>query len=156
MEFNATFLATIISFIIFVFLMNKILYAPILNIMQERKNYIDENYKTANENKEKTEVIISEIEERKNVAKNDARTKYDEILDNFKEQKNQLLSQAQQAMKEELEKNNAELTNTSNETKENLKGSMINLANDIVEKIIGYKSEIQGFDNEKINEILYK
>jgi len=156
MEFNATFLATIISFIIFVFLMNKILYAPILNIMQERKNYIDENYKTANENKEKTEVIISEIEERKNVAKNDARTKYDEILDNFKEQKNQLLSQAQQAMKEELEKNNAELTNTSNETKENLKGSMINLANDIVEKIIGYKSEIQGFDNEKIKEILYK
>ena len=156
MEFNATILATIISFIIFVFLMNKILYAPILNIMQERKNYIDENYKTANENKEKTEVIISEIEERKNVAKNDARTKYDEILDNFKEQKNQLLSQAQQAMKEELEKNNAELTNTSNETKENLKGSMINLANDIVEKIIGYKSEIQGFDNEKINEILYK
>ena len=26
----------------------------------------------------------------------------------------------------------------------------------IVEKIIGYKPEVQGFDNEKIDEILYK
>ena len=43
MEFNATFLATIISFIVFVFLMNKILYAPILNIMEERKNFINDN-----------------------------------------------------------------------------------------------------------------
>ena len=49
MEFNATFLATIISFIIFVLLMNKILYAPILNIMEERRKFIDANYKAAEE-----------------------------------------------------------------------------------------------------------
>ena len=50
MEFNATFLATIISFIVFVFLMNRILYAPVLNIMSERKAYINGNYKAAEEN----------------------------------------------------------------------------------------------------------
>ena len=53
MEFNATFLATIISFVLFVILMNKILYAPILSIMEERKAFIDGNYKSAKENDEK-------------------------------------------------------------------------------------------------------
>ena len=50
MEFNATFLATIVTFILFVILMNKILYAPILNIMLERRNFIDKNYQSAQDN----------------------------------------------------------------------------------------------------------
>lgn len=156
MEFNATFLATIVSFIIFVFLMNKILYAPILNIMQERKNYIDENYKAANENKEKTQAIESEIEERKNVAKDDGRNKYDEIINDFKNQKNDIISKAQNSAKNELEKNNSQLNQEAKEAKETLKDSISDLAGDVVEKIIGYKSEFQNIDSEKINEILYK
>ena len=55
MEFNGTFLATIITFIVFVFLMNKILYAPVLNIMEERRRVIDGNYQTASDNDTKTE-----------------------------------------------------------------------------------------------------
>ena len=38
--------------------MNKILYAPILNIMEERKNFIDDNYKTVEKNDEDTCVLI--------------------------------------------------------------------------------------------------
>ena len=64
MEFNATFLATIISFIVFVILMNKILYAPILNIMEERKNFIDGNYKSAEENNAKSQKLTQEKEEK--------------------------------------------------------------------------------------------
>ena len=46
--------------------------------------------------------------------------------------------------------------NVSNEVKEGLKSSMTDLANDIVEKVIGYRSEVQGFDNQKVDEILYQ
>ena len=62
MEFNGTFLVSIITFIVFVFLMNKVLYAPILNIMEERKKFIDDNYKSAQDNDEKS-VKISEEKE---------------------------------------------------------------------------------------------
>ena len=58
MEFNATFLATIVSFIVFVFLMNKVLYAPILNVMEARKNFIADNFKTAEKNNAKSNSII--------------------------------------------------------------------------------------------------
>ena len=156
MEFNATFLATIISFIIFVFLMNKILYAPILNIIEKRKNFIDENYKSAAQNKDEANALIEKIEDKRNVAKDDARIQYSETIDEFKNQKKQVILEAQKAANEELSASNLELNSISNETKENLKGSMVELANDIVEKIIGYKPEVQGFDNEKIDEILYK
>ena len=64
MEFNATFLVTIITFIVFVFLMNKILYAPILGIMEERKRVVDGNYKLASENDNKFEELALEKEEK--------------------------------------------------------------------------------------------
>ena len=44
--------------------MNKILYAPILNIMEERKNFIDKNYKTAEENNTKSQELTQEKEEK--------------------------------------------------------------------------------------------
>lgn len=156
MEFNGTFLATIPTFIMFVFLMNKILYAPILNVMAERKAYIDGNYNLANENDDKTKAITEEKEEKLLGAKNDARGKYNEVLDEFKEQKAQIVEEAQNNAHDELEKSKVELENLSNEVKEGLKGSMTDLANDIVEKVIGYRSEIQGFDNKTVDEILYQ
>ena len=89
-------------------------------------------------------------------AKNDAREKYNEVLDEFKEQKAQIVEEAQNNAHDELEKSKVELENLSNEVKEGLKGSMTDLANDIVEKVIGYRSEIQGFDNKTVDEILYQ
>ena len=44
MEFNATFLITIISFITFTILMNAILYRPLERIVDERKELIEKNY----------------------------------------------------------------------------------------------------------------
>ncbi|MBQ7286806.1 MAG: hypothetical protein IJW73_03490 [Candidatus Gastranaerophilales bacterium] len=156
MEFNATFFVVFVSFIVFVFLMNMILYKPILEVMQKRKEFIDENYKSASENDETSSTISAEIDEKKDAAKSDARNKYNEIIDDFKNKKSELVQQAQQVAQVELDKSNCELLAVSNEMKENLKGSMTTLANEIVEKIIGYRSEIQDFDSNKVNEILYK
>ena len=64
MEFNATFLATIISFVLFVILMNKILYAPILDIMEQRKSFIDGNYSDAKKNEAKIEKLVQKKEEK--------------------------------------------------------------------------------------------
>ena len=156
MEFNATILVVAVSFVVFAFAMNFILYKPILDVMQKRKEHIDSNYKTASENNETSDAISAEIEEKKDAAKSDARNKYNEIVDDFKNKKSELVQQAQQVAQAELDKSNCELLAVSNEMKENLKGSMTNLANEIVEKIIGYRSEIQEFDNNKVDEILYK
>ena len=155
MEFNGTFLATIITFIAFVLVMNKILYAPILGIMEERKNFINSNYKDAHENDKKCEVLSDKRETELNVAKNDARTKYLSTVDEFKQERRKKIESAQTAEKQELDRSNDELAHLSDGVKDGLKGSMANLATDIVEKIIGYRSEVKGFDDSKVNEVLW-
>ena len=151
MEFNATFLATIISFIVFVFAMNKILYAPILDIMEARKTYIRDNYDLAKKNDAKSEKLVAKKEEKLLEAKNEAREIYNETIEEFKTQKSEIVLEAQNSAKEELAKSVIELENLSNETKEGLKNSMTDLANDIVEKIIGYRSEVQGYDSKTVD-----
>ncbi len=155
MEFNATFLVTIISFIMFVFLMNKILYAPILNIMEERKNFVDGNYNSANENDAKSEELTHQKEEQLAGAKDEARGKYVETLDGYKNQKSEMVADAQNSAKNDVEQAKAELQRLSDDVKNGLKSSMTGLANDIVEKVIGYRSEVNGFDDNKVNEVLW-
>ena len=155
MEFNGTFLATIITFIVFVFLMNKVLYVPVLDIMEKRKNFVDENYKNAQENNSKTEEPGREKEERLAGAKDDARGKYVSILDDFKNRKSDVIREAQNSAQDELNKAQGELDNLSNEVKEGLKGRMNELAGDIAEKILGYRSDINGFDDDTVNRVLY-
>lgn len=48
-EFNATFLVAMLSFVVFIFIMNAIFYKPILSIMRKRDEYINSNYETAKE-----------------------------------------------------------------------------------------------------------
>ena len=99
MEFNGTFLVSIITFVLFVILMNKILYAPILGIMSERKEYINDNYKIATDNNLKAEELISTKEEKLVEAKNEARSKYNEAIDEYKSKKNEIITNAQASAK---------------------------------------------------------
>ena len=156
MDFNGTFLATIISFLVFVFLMNKILYVPMREIVNARHEVVEGNYTSAAENDKKAEELVAEREEKLVEAKDDARKQYNEILDGFKSERTEIVQSAQEKSNSELEEAYKTLNNVSNQTKETLKGSMNDLANDIVEKVLGYRSEIQGFDNDTVNNIFYK
>ena len=156
MDFNGTFLATIISFLVFVFLMNKILYVPMREIVNARHEVVEGNYTSAAENDKKAEELVAEREEKLVEAKDDARKQYNEILDGFKSERTEIVQSAQEKSNSELEEAYKTLNNVSNQAKETLKGSMNDLANDIVEKVLGYRSEIQGFDNDTVNNIFYK
>ena len=43
-EFNATFIVAILSFTIFIIIMNIIFYRPMLEIIRKREDYINSNY----------------------------------------------------------------------------------------------------------------
>ena len=155
MEFNATFLVSIVSFLCFVYLMNKILYTPMEKIVRERQAFIDGNIEEAEECLKKADELSNQHEEKLLDARNAARSEYLNSIDEYKSKKAQIVQNEQSVSNDELKAAYEQLNNVSNETKEGLKSRMNDLANDIVERILGYRSEIQGFDNEKVNEILY-
>lgn len=155
MEFNGTFFAAIISFLAFVFIMNKMLYEPVRKIVNERNSLIDSNYSSANENNAKAESLSKQRDDKLSDAKDEAREKYNEVLAEYKERRSDIVKDAQNKSNDELNDAYENLNNLSNEAKESLKWKMTDLANDIVEKVLGYRSEIQNFDNDKVDEILY-
>lgn len=155
MEFNATFLATIISFITFVLLMKTILYDPMYKIVQERNSYFEENDKITNENKLKVQELTDKKNELVENARKDAKQQYVEAISKINEQKRQKIEDAQNQIVQELEADREALKNVSNTTKDALKYKMTDLANDIVEKILGYRPNIQSFDENAVNNILY-
>ncbi len=155
MEFNATFLVTIISFIVFVYLMNKILYSPIQKIVTEREDFVNSNLKDAETNNDKAKALSEDRDNKISNARNDARLVYIDSLNGYKKQKDDYIHNTQEDVNNELNSAYQGLENLSNETKEGLKGKMTDLANDIVEKMLGYRSEVPYFDNDKVNKILY-
>ena len=156
MEFNATFLVSIISFLVFMFLMNKILYAPMEKIIAERQSFIDSNFNNADENYQKADDLNHQRDEKLLGAKNDAHLKYNTSVSGFKNRKADIVHQAQNEAGSELAQAYEKLDGISNDTKEGLKGKMSDLANDIVEKLLGYRSGEQGYDDEAVNKVLYQ
>lgn len=156
MDFNGTFFAVIISFIVFVYLMNKLMYEPVRSIVLKRNELIEGNYNEAEKNNQKCKELTDEREKKLVSARHEARAQYIETLNEFKEQKNDIIQKAQNETNDELNSAYENLNNVSNDAKNRLKNSITDLANDIVEKVLGFRSEIHGFDNDKIDEILYR
>ena len=118
MEFNGTFLASIVSFIVFVFLMNKVLYAPMGKIVKERQSFIEGNLECAEANHKRADELSQERDDKLSGAKNDARSKYVESVNGFKNEKTQIVAKAQDETNSELSQAYENLNNVSNETKE--------------------------------------
>ena len=156
MEFNGTFFVTIISFLVFVFVMNKVLYEPIGKFVAKRKEFIDGNLSLAKTNRDKAGEISEEKERKLRDARNDAKSRYANSVNEYKSKKNDIVDVARKEADEELRQGYENLESVSNEAKNGLKMYMNDLANDIAEKVIGYRLNTQGFDNEAVDNILYK
>ena len=66
MEFNATFLVSAISFIIFTVIMNKIFYKPLESVMDERQRVINDAKSDALNSDNRANAILKDRDERLN------------------------------------------------------------------------------------------
>lgn len=63
-EFNATFIVAMVSFIVFMFIMNAIFYKPVLFIINKREKYISSNYDDAKKLSQKAEDCTNEYNQK--------------------------------------------------------------------------------------------
>jgi len=64
MEFNATFLVSAISFIMFVFIMNIIFYAPLEKIINEREKLVADTIDEANKASDEAQKLLQDRDEK--------------------------------------------------------------------------------------------
>ena len=135
MEFNATFLVSIISFCLFVAIMNKILYEPISNIIKQRQDYIDRNESSAAANLNKATELSNEKESQLQVTRSSAKEIINSEIDKAKEEKSQAKTAKQQELLQMTAEHRDSLQNQKAEMSEQINQNIDDISNAILHKL---------------------
>lgn len=137
MEFNATFIVSAISFIIFAIIMNAIFYKPLQKVVFERQNFIDETNEEAKTHREKSESILKDKAQKIDSTKHEAKKIIADTADAVKAQKATLASNAQQEAAQKVDSAKTALQRSSDEVQDSLSQKSVDLAQSIASKILG-------------------
>lgn len=154
LEFNATFLVAIASFIIFMGIMNKILYRPISKVVALRKQFFLENEKKQAEIAKEIKQLADEKVEKISKSQKEAFEYLSNLTKNAQIEKDQKLRLAQQDTIKEQRKNEQEIIKEEQQAKNELSLEMNNLAKEIVERVLNKKVKPFEFGDEEIKEAL--
>ena len=148
MEFNATFLISAISFILFVIIMNFIFYKPIEKIVNERQNFIDGNYDEAQKNNANAQNLIDERERMLTEANFQGKTIMNEKSLEAKNKKASLINEAQKNAVQKIYENQNELENAFDTAKSEISNKISELASEMSNKLFGEKVVFNNQNNK--------
>ena len=137
MEFNATFFVSVISFLVFTYLMNKIFYAPISKITSERQGIITGLLTEADESKTQADKLLKERDEKLLKSSEQSRKIIADKVEKANNRANVLTINAKNASVEQIAIKKEELTKNEAEIKDDLARAAESLADDITSKILG-------------------
>lgn len=136
-EFNATFLVAMLSFVVFIMIMNAIFYRPILNIMRKRDEYINSNYDEAKELSEQAEKLDIKKAETIQQTQNECRTEIKNVVENVQGLASKNVQDARTEVKNEIQLKKDSLVRESEALEGVLKSSVVtDLASSITSKFM--------------------
>lgn len=136
---NATMFVQLIHFLLLLFLMNRIMYQPLLKLIREREDFTKN---TKNEIKDldiKIEQLKEEFVSKENVARKDAALKRTEIMDAGLSEADGFLNTSRGEVSTIRTKADKEVEAEIGNTQPLLKGQASTLVEGIMEKIVGRK-----------------
>lgn len=137
MEFNATFIASAISFIVFTLIMNAIFYKPLNSVVQEREKFIDDTNEEAKLHREKSEALLKDKERKLEKTRQEAKKIILDKSDEVKTKKAKLASDAQTKAAEKIGIAKDDLCKSSGEAQAVLSEDVKNISQQIAAKILG-------------------
>lgn len=136
-EFNATFLVAMLSFVVFIMIMNAIFYRPILNIMRKRDEYINSNYDEAKKLSEQAEKLDIKKAETIQQTQNECRTEIKNVVENAQGLASKNVQDARTEVKNEIQLKKDFLVRESEALEGVLKSSVVtDLASSITSKFM--------------------
>ena len=154
MEFNATFLVSAISFIIFTLIMNKIFYKPLERVMDERQKFINDAKSDAQYSSDKADAILRDKEERLNKSASDSKNIVAEKINDANLSSKKLTKDAKQKSQDEIASAKSNLQTEAQHLTGELRTRVKDLAEVISSKVLGMDTHIENIDNELVNRIL--
>lgn len=136
LEFNATFFVAMFSFIIFMLIMNAVLYKPIARIQKERAELIENENKAAKIIEDKTNNLKQQQQDNIEKSKVLAKDNFNKKVSEYKERKETILSTAKDLAAKDIEIASAQLNGDEREAKLILKSQLNELASMIASKVL--------------------
>ncbi|MDD3594476.1 MAG: hypothetical protein PHX18_07610 [Candidatus Gastranaerophilales bacterium] len=154
MEINATIIASTISFLIFIFIMNSIMYKPIAKIIDERESYIENNKTEAQNHLQKATTLIENKNRKVHDTKIQSRDMFTAKTEEIKANKSKQLSQVKTDLNSDFEAKKQELENQKNVAIGGLRTHVADLANQITAKILGEGVTYTPLNEKEIDEVM--
>ena len=136
LEFNATFFVAMFSFIIFMLIMNAVLYKPIARIQKERAELIENENKAAKIIEDKTNNLKQQQQDNIEKSKVLAKDNFNKKVSEYKERKETILSTAKDLAAKDIEIASAQLNGDEREAKLILKSQLNELASMVASKVL--------------------
>lgn len=137
MEFNATFLVSAISFIVFVFIMNAILYKPVIKIMEEREAFLKSNFDEAEAARFETGKISDKKQSELAAARAEATSIVSDGTAKFKAENKTETDEFEKAQKSRIEEEKTVLKDEAENSKDSLNNGSSEISKIIVDKVLG-------------------
>lgn len=154
MEINATIFVSTISFLVFIFVMNAILYRPIMKIMEERQNYIDSNRNEADLHDKHSKELLADKDKQIAQAHKKSRDIVAMKTEAIKEEKAKVLNNTKSEMNAFIEQQKQDLSHQKEEVYFGLKGSVADLANNITTKLVGQGVAFDPLSDSEVEEVI--
>jgi len=126
-----------INFLVFMFLINKFLFQPLLRLMEEREKELEVHYSEIESLKAKAQSLLEEVEKLLAEARAKAKEIIDEAVREAKKEKDRILSEAHQEAAAKIESAKQEIWSAFEVEKAKLEKEAEQIAEEIVRKILG-------------------
>lgn len=154
MEFNATFFVTAISFILFTFIMNKIFYAPLTKVIDERENFINKTVAEAKDSTSQAENLLKNKEETLSATVEKSRKIVTSAAEKASSDGEVLTDEAKRQARLKIEDGKINVAKEKEAAQNELKSKVKDLAEIIASKVLQSETRIENVDNELIDRIL--
>ncbi|EKE03891.1 MAG: hypothetical protein ACD_20C00134G0018 [uncultured bacterium] len=154
LEINGTLIIVFISFLVFMVIMQKVFYAPIAEVRQERKNYIDKKLEHARSNREESDNITKDYESKITKARAKANNIVFEHTSLANNEKAKVIENTVNEVNNQVKAEREGILNDKSIARKALEPQIISLAHSISAKILGEEVSLSGITEEMINKSL--
>ena len=138
-EININLVFTIINLIVLYLLMKKFLFGPILNVMEQRKNMIDQQFASAKDTEEQAYELKGKYED----AKDESMRIVNQAKDEAKVQAERIVKDANTQAGAMLDKAKADIRTEQENAMKAMESRVAEIALDAASKIMGEKNSSQ-------------
>lgn len=130
------FIILLANFLILIYLLNIILFKPLVALFKERKNAVDGSLKTAEDLKVRKDELYAKMQKELAEARESAKEKYNEIRGEGLSRQKELLHDAHEKSMKIIEEARASLRQESEKASAKLKEEVEKYSEEIVNKLI--------------------